>query len=314
MSQNQLDHIINDSFHISIIWLLIGILTLASNFFVAYIILYCQRLRNCANAILCSMLISGCAISVLYILPGEAFDQWSVTSTFLCSTVPAPAYATISCYGFHLYISCLEKVISILAPFRHRNVLTARNIAITIICLWTIPYLLYAIPIFYSSQNCFDSENITHVDLYLDDILHTVFFTFMTFVPIAGTATLYVVVFIKVNDKKRRTIINASICQTIPRSNIVQNWKIARQMIVMLGLFMISWLPICISFIIVSYTLYTPPIVLLDLFHYMALSYHILNPLLVAYFHNGIRHQIKCLFQRIGRKRLFSIHPYEGHD
>lgn len=305
--------------YVDIIWLLIGLLSLASNSFVVSIILSCRKLRNCPNAILCSMLLSSCAISVFYVLPGQAFIQWRVTSIFLCSTIPSIAYASITCYGLHVCASCLDKVISILTPFRHRNLLTARNITILIICLWVIPYFLCAIPFLtyrpYSSKYCI-YQNYTPIDRNRDVIFHTVFLTFMTFVPVAGTIILYVVAFIKVNSKKRRRITNASISQNTQRSNTEKNWKIARQMALILGFFLICWLPLFIILILERYI--TVLRILTSIFRYIAFSYHVFNPILIAYFHTGIRRQIKHLWNtmcmQIRRKRAFQPIPRNNNQ
>ena len=298
--------------YVNITWLMIGLLSLASNSIVTCIILSCRKLRNYNNALLCSMLISSCAISILYILPGRAF----VESTFLCSIIPSVAYASITCYGLHLCATCLDKMISILSPFRHRNLLTARNITATIICLWITPYLLCAIPFLtyrpYSSQYCI-YDNYTQEDYDRDTIFHTVFFTSMIFIPIGSTIMLYVVAFVKVNGKKRKKLTNTFIGQNIKGFNADKNWKIARQMILMLGLFMICWLPLFVSFVAMRYSDTIVLYILLDIFHYMAFGYHIFNPIFIAYFHIRIRRQIKHLCSIISTpirtKLTLSVYP-----
>ena len=294
--------------YVDVIWLLIGLFSLLSNSIVACIILFCRKLRNRNNAILCSMLISSCGISILYVLPGRAFQRLRIISIFFCSTLPSVAYATITCYGLHLCGSCLDKVISIVSPYRHQRYFTTRNTGIAIMCFWIIPYFLLAIPFFtylpYSSQRCIYT-NYTELDFHRDRIFQTVFFTFMIFVPIGGTLTLYIMAFVK---------LNTSNSQASHGSYMRRNWKIARQMICMLGLFSICWLPLFFTFIIVAYRLTQFTRLLFEIFSYTAFSYHVFNPIFIAYFHVGIYHQTKRLCRRIQRKRTFSIYPQNNYQ
>lgn len=311
--------------YVSVTWLLIGIFSLASNSFVACIILSCQKLRNCANAILCSMLLSSCAITIFYVLPGRVFVHWRENFIFLCSIIPSIVYASITCYILHICVNCLDKVVSILAPFGHRNLLTIKNVTIVIICLWTTPYLLCAIPFLtyrpYSSQYCI-YHNYTQIDYIRDRIFHTVFFTFEIFIPIISTTILYIAAFIKVNSKKRRRIRNAFMISMISQgrqnSNMDKNWKIALQMMLMLGLFMICWLPLLVSFIVVRYSLTAMLRTLLNIFQYIAFIYHIINPIFIASFQMGIRRQIKrvlvTIYARIRRKSMLILIPKKNNQ
>ena len=77
----------------NVAWLVIGILIVATNLFVLLIILFNRRLHDPSNIILCSMLVSGCAITVFYILPGRVFTKWRLATVFLCSTMPSFAFA-----------------------------------------------------------------------------------------------------------------------------------------------------------------------------------------------------------------------------
>lgn len=288
-----------DSYY-SIVWLLICVLSVVSNSIVAGIILTSRKLRNRSNAILCSLLISSCAIFIFYVFPGQAFIHWRYNSIFLCSTIPSIAYASITCYELHVCATCMDKVISFLTPFRHRNLLTIRNVTILIICLWVTPYLLMAIPFVtyrpYSSKRCI-YINYTQIDYDRDMIFQTFFLIFMTFVPITCTIILYIVAFIKVNSKKRRRLINYAINQNFQRSITEKNWKVAQQMILILGFFLICWLPFFVSLIAVRYGSFSPFLTIL--FHYVAFGYHIFNPILVAYFQTGIRLRIKHLFSNL---------------
>ena len=297
--------------YVHIIWLLIGILSLVSNSTVACIILFCRKLRNRNNAILCSMLISGCAISILYILPGLAFPQLRVVSIFFCSTAPSFAFASFTCYSLHLCGSCLDKVASIVAPFRYKHYSTGRNTAIAIMCFWIIPYLLCAIPFFtyqpYSSQRCIYS-NKTEIELHREQIIQTVFFTFMIFIPVVGTITLYVVASIKVN---------ALYGQVSQRPSLHENWKLARPMIPMLGLFCICWIPYFIYFILLSYKNSPKFDAIVDVLRYTVFVYYVVNPIFIAYSHISIHSQIKLFCQgkqRKRRKRKISIHPKNDHQ
>lgn len=86
-------------------------------------------------------------------------------------------------------------------------------------------------------------------------------------------------------------------------SNAGQNLKIIRQMLAMLGLFAICWLPYFILSMVQYYGISLDLLPLIILSNYVAFRYLAVNPILFAYYTNSIRDKIKSLIGRHSKLR-----------
>ncbi|RDD42859.1 Beta-2 adrenergic receptor [Trichoplax sp. H2] len=297
-------------------WLVIAMLILVTNLFVLSIILIRKNLRNPSNAILCSMFICGCTIPIVYIFPGRVFEEWRFQSIFLCSTSPSFAFASITCYNLHICGICLDKMMSILTPFRHRILSNTRNIAILIAAFWIIPYVTGFIPLYtyrpYSSQFCV-YDNRSHQIIQNDQIFQTIFFVTLIFIPMLTTIMLYSVALVKINRKSGSKILADAINQTVQKSNLSRNLKVLRQLFFVLGLFAICWLPFFILFVVQQYYFNETTRLVYSVFRYLALTYPIINPALVSFFTSSIRDEIMYLFNLRTKEINFSSYPRIDH-
>ena len=293
-------------YSINIIWLIITAITLTTNLSALLIIVCRHNLRVLSNAVLCSMFICGCLFAVLYLLPGQTIISWRHSSNFLCNIVPLFGVATTTCYNLHLCAICTNKVISIITPFRHRQLLRQRNVIIIISLFWIIPFTTSLIPVIsFKPYSAYCPTHSLATSQLSEVIFYTVFFVLVVIIPIIFTTMLYVVAFIIVNRRNRINISNANytLHQTRQLSSTGPKTKILLQMFAVLGLFVFCWLPYFILFIMISYVYFDDDFLYYRLHYlqYIAFSHPAINPILFAYYTRSIRDEIKQLISQCYR-------------
>ena len=299
----------------NVAWLVIGILIVATNLFVLLIILFNRRLHDPSNIILCSMLVSGCAITVFYILPGRVFTKWRLATVFLCSTMPSFAFASLTCYNLHICAIYIIKAVPFVASFRYRKLTSIRYTAYLLLLLWSIPYVASFTPLFtyrlYSSQACV-YINHSRTAIQNDQIFQFIFFKALIFIPITAAIVLYVIAYIAI---KNLPPWRPSIETTLKLRRTLYKMKyslLVRQIIFMLGLCAICWLPFFVMFIILQFRFYPPERMIYSILRYLALSHPIINPILFAYFTRSIHDAIKYnLCINTSDKKIYPILKFQ---
>lgn len=299
---------------ISITWLIIVIATLATNLSMLLMVLCRPNLRILSNAILCSMFICGCVFALLYVFPGRVMIGWPQSSNFLCKILHSAGITFASCYSLHICAICTIKTISITSPFRYRTLLHRKNVILIISLLWIIPFISTFIPILlYKPHSLTCIQNVIGTNYSITErIFYIIVVGVMVIIPTIFTIILYIVAFIKVNHRKKfaMSITNHNPHQNRQIARIGQNKKITIQMLTMLGLFIICWLPYFIFFVLHSSLGSSLLWHWLFYFRYIAFSYLAVNPVLSAYYTKTIRNEIKRLSIRYLRLRKYSSSIY----
>lgn len=288
-------------------WFIITILILATNLSALLMILCRPNLHIKSNAVLCSMLICGCLLALLYLFPGQVVPQWRKSFIFLCNVIPPSGAAFTSCYNLHLCDICIDKIISLMSPFRHRQILRRRNVIIIISLIWGIPFISNLIPLLtYKPYSWYCNSSWALKYHRVDRIFYTITFIFMVIIPIIITIMLYIITFTIINRRNRIRLLSVSHTRH-QISNAGQNLKIIRQMFVVLGLFTLCWMPYFIFFILIYYitSLYLMQWGIRSM--YLAYSYVAINPILFAYYTNSIRKEIKGFISQHCRPRKQSF-------
>ncbi|RDD37995.1 Beta-4C adrenergic receptor [Trichoplax sp. H2] len=284
-------------------WVTIGICILVANLFVFLIIVCRRRLHNSSNIILCSMFLSGSAIALLYVFPGRVFTVWRRTSIFMCSSTPSFAFASLTCYNLHICGVSLDKSVAIMSPFRHRTISNSRNALILIALIWLISFVASFVPLFtyrpYSNQRCVYNPRVQE-KIQQDSIFQIVLFVTLVIVPMISTIILYSIIFARINGDSSTLLKSKYRGQ---KKLMAKNFKVARQMIFMLGIFAVCWLPFFLMFIVQQfiYTLFT--VELYNIFRYIAFVYPIINPILFAFFTSSIRAEILRLCHKTAARQ-----------
>ena len=290
---------------VKIPWLMIAILTLTTNLFLVFLIICRRNLRTLSNAILCSMFICGCAYAVLCIFSSKVMIHWQILSkSRLYSYIIRSSGITFTiCYNLHLCGVCIVKMISIISPLRYRILLCRKKTFIIIGIIWAIPIVLGPIPALMDFLYWLQNRPSRHY-LIVRQICNTVILIITIIVPILFTIMLYIVAFIIMNRRNRLAMLAASRAhcnhQACQLSNVGRNLIIIKQMLVMLGLFTVCWLPyfifiISIDYIQIQISLPFALLHIMDGLSYLALSYPAINPILFAYYTASIRDEIKIL-------------------
>lgn len=287
----------HQNINVDITWFITAILTLSTNLSVLLIILCRRHLRILSNATICSMFICGSAYSLLYLFPSRVLVHWLPRDSFLHFMMPSIGIAFIICHNLHLSVICMQKISSIISPFRHRQLLRQKNVVIVISLVWVIPFIssltLLVLDTLYLRSNYTLFPNY----VFTRHVLYTLMFVVIVIIPIILTIILYIVALIKVNRRNRiRSLdVNYTHCQTRQIYGGGQNVKIILQMLTMLGLFTICWLPSFILYIAITYNGAFQLLEILRMIFYLGCSYPAVNPILLAYYTNSIRKEIKGL-------------------
>ena len=282
-------------------WLIIAIFTLITNLSLLLTIVCRRNLRTLSNAVLCSMFICGSGYALLFLIPGRVMENWHQSSTSLLYIAATSGYIFTISYNLHLCVICACKILSLISPLRHRVLLCRKNTIITISVTWAISIILGPTPVLTDILYHYQNKPIRDY-IIVQQMWHTVIFVLTIIIPIIFTLMLYIVAFIKINRRHRVTMLTVTrTSHKITQTYCVgRNLKLIKQMLVVLGLFTLCWLPYLIFVIIVKYmhthTFIPFPLVqLVSRFSYLTLSYPAINPILFAYYTISIRNEIKIL-------------------
>ena len=271
----------------------IGTITVITNLFLLFVLVSKRHLRTASNTLLISTLIVGILFALLYLIP-----RWAIPYTgqlpILCALLPPIGQAFFININLHVCSISLERYICISNPFLYDRIGKRKNFIILIIFLWLISIISQVIPLF-------TFKPIRSVCYYwADDLVAQRYFLVATFVilffiPLTIIVVSYCRIYVIVNFHV------AQFQQIVKQLNnnqekLTKDRKAIKQIVAMISVFVISFLPFVIEFLIWQDKEFegTPAdLITLRVTQFLAFSYPAISPLLCCWFKANLRREVK---------------------
>lgn len=273
----------------------ISVITLFTNITVLILIITERKLHAMSNWILASMFCAGAVFAMAYLLPRWVFFyQWNIYYSYACLVLPMTGSALIINFNLHLALVSLDRYFCVTLPFEYQRPQTRMIVRLAILIVWFISFFIAYVPLFTflipSPGQCIAQLSSRLYHNYICTV-----FSILFFLPLIILITTYSRIFWIVNNHTQRSqgIIVRSNSTSI--SAFYRNVRAIKYMIVILGLFVIFWMPYIILFLawFTTSKITVQTLFLIRAFQYLAFSYPAVNPILYAYFTPCIRHVIQ---------------------
>ncbi|EDV21184.1 uncharacterized protein TRIADDRAFT_60138 [Trichoplax adhaerens] len=271
----------------------IGTITVATNSFLLIVLVSKRHLRTASNTLLVSTLIVGILFALLYLIP-----RWAIPYTgqlpILCALLPSIGQAFFININLHVCSISLERYICIANPFLYDRIGKRRNFIILIILLWVTSTISQFIPLFTFKpikSTCY---------YWADDLVAQRYFLIATFVilffvPLTIIVVSYCRIYVIVN------LHVAQFQQIVKQLNsnkekLTKDRKAIKQIVAMISVFIISFLPFVIEFLIwqdKEFEGSEADIITLRVTQFLAFSYPAISPLLCCWFKANLRREVK---------------------
>ena len=310
---------------IEIMWCITGGTTILTNLGILLLMAYHRKLRQPPQApYMISMFVGSFLSAVFYVLPRHINTKNSpmLLYPFTCSIMPYLGASFLVNLNFHICILTLNRYLSIEFPFRHLHYLSYKATACVLFCLWLLTAAIAALPLMtfvqYNGSICALNIIAKNENARLSQQIYlSVIFTCLLILPLACFLPCYARIFYIVNVHARRMqgeTDSHGHQSSLNRRNI----KAAKQIIILVTLFLICYLPFAIGFMILNvrpglkYT--NTEIHLIQLLRFIAFSYAAVNPILFALYTADIKITIKMYLNAISNlccKRYPHHHSYQ---
>ena len=189
-----------------------------------------------------------------------------------------------------------------MAPFYHRQLSSRRNITIIISIVWAIFAISGVTSLIMDISFTFSDSryhlNQTHA--IIRQVLFVAAMVGITMMTMIFTLILYTVAFIKVERRNKIAMLAAdrTYHQADQQSSADHYLKIMKQKIVMLGLLLLCSFPYLIAYLVHADMYHASYKLVISLTAYISFSYPGFNAILVAYYTNDVRAEIKILINK----------------
>ncbi|EDV28374.1 uncharacterized protein TRIADDRAFT_53973 [Trichoplax adhaerens] len=309
---------------IEVMWCITGGTTILTNLGILLIIGWYRKLRQTPHApYMISMFIGSLLSSIFYVLPRhiKAGNNHMMQYPFPCSIMPYLGSSFLVNLNFHICILTLNRYLSIEFPFRNLYFLSHKVSVCILICLWLLTAAIAALPLMtfvqYNSSRCAVYIIAENEDARVSQQVYlTIIFTCLLILPLASFLPCYARIFYIVNVHARR-MQGENDGHGHQLSLNRHNIKAARQIIILVTLFLICYLPFAITFMILNvrpgliYT--TTELNIIHLLRFVAFSYPAVNPILFAFYTADIKIAIKMSLSNLSNQccKRFRHHSYQ---
>ncbi|RDD46305.1 D(1)-like dopamine receptor [Trichoplax sp. H2] len=295
----------------NIAWLVLAIFTLLTNCSFLFLISCIKNLRKPSNSFIASMAVLGILWSAMYIFP-----RWALSSIinnsenwFYCSLTALLGIFFTIVINLHLCLISLDKYIAIIFPFFYLKHATNYAITISIGVVWVLPLSIAIIPPLtfrnFSSGACVlvNSDNLAAEESYFIAV-----FSILFFVPIICMVFAYSHIFLIAN-KQLKVLADQDNSQ-----HRFLNIKAAKYLSIIVGVFLIAWLPYVIFFFAIYVGAVRPNLEIIDalfVLRFLAFSYPCINPVMYGLLQSDLRKYInKQMFFRNNRIEMLSTSQF----
>ena len=284
------------------IYAIITAITLITNLIMLCFLIFVRKLHSMSNWILCSMFCTGLIYGLTYLLPRWVlFVPLKLHLSYACQILPLVGSALVVNFNLHLVLVSIDRYCCVLYPFQYNMARAPIITRCAIVFVWLISFFMASIPLFTflvpKIGICGIQLNSRSFHIYTLVTFILLFYLPLFILCIVYTRILWIV---NIHTQRRDQILARH--ESVPTSIVRRNLRAITYMMILIGLFMIFWLPTMIHYLVLFPTIHLGiddrAIVIGKIVRYISLAYPAINPLLYAYFTPCIRSEIYRIFAR----------------
>ncbi|RDD37082.1 Somatostatin receptor type 4 [Trichoplax sp. H2] len=291
-----------------VIYVFIFCLTIATNLCMLSLIIFKKKFHCKSGWMKASMFFTGILFALLYLLPYRVLGTYWVNNAFICTILRLAGPALIISFNFHWTIINVDRYFYYFYPQYYNGYRANIIVVLSVAAIWLISLLCVVIPLYTFMYplneeciNLYPSRFLSHFVYIL--IVFGLFFL----IPLIIVLLLFSYILCKINHRNlRQQMIPSGDAQTAIFMRRI-NTKVVKHMAIMVGLFIIFWLPyIILSLMNTSGSSFSMTVAAI-LSQYFAFSYPAVNPILYACLTAHYRGEIHRLLLK--RTALFIVKP-----
>ncbi|RDD37325.1 Octopamine receptor beta-1R [Trichoplax sp. H2] len=275
---------------------IISIAALITNLFCIAFILAKSQLRTPTNAILCS----SCASVLLMVLliffntaASISIEKNEIREIINCISGQPCELTCVGIFNIHTCLISLERLYSIVYPFKYQRLATCYNIMILLILCWIIPICSILVPFIVNisvhGSKCsgwYDLEGVSH---HIDFILLPI----VVFLPLVITFLSYSVIIQRICSLQHKTCLettaNYELCYLSPYKLILLHRKAILQMVLIISIYMIAFIPFYVLYTLMVVSLQPDLVLPTYVATQFCITYMIFHPVLAIAFRSAIK-------------------------
>lgn len=267
---------------------LVAVLTVCGNLLVILAIIYFRQLHTPTNLLVLSLAVADLLVGAL-VLPLTM--EFSSTSCLFYSVLLCKIRGTFDvslCTASILNLCCIsiDRYYAVCHPLNYRTKINDRVVVVMILLSWALSVLtgIGYISAGLTSGNC-DARCFAY--FVIANILGLVFSFYL---PVIVMLCIYVKIFLAA-QRQAKSIRNAkSVAAGGKRGR-----KATKTLAIVLGVFLLCWLPFFLCTTILSFSHVNVSLVLIETLNYLALSNSMINPFIYAFFYSWYRSAFRLI-------------------
>ncbi|EDV24601.1 uncharacterized protein TRIADDRAFT_56568 [Trichoplax adhaerens] len=238
------------------VYAIISAITFLTNTIMFCFIVFERKMHIKSNWILASMFCTGIIYALAYLLPRWVmFVPWDLLDSYACQILPLLGSALIINFNLHLVLVSLDRYCCILFPFQYNMPQASVITRWAIFAVWLISFASASIPLFTFlvpiPGMCIIQLNSRSFHIYTLSAYIALFYVPIFILGLAHSRILWIV---SIHTKRRHEIF--AVNNSIPASVLRRNLRAIAYMAILIGLFLIFWLPSMIYYAILFPTIH----------------------------------------------------------
>lgn len=266
----------------------VAVLTVCGNLLVILAIIYFRQLHTPTNFLVLSLAVADLLVGALVLPLTMEFSATSCLfySVFFCKI--RGAFDVSLCTASILNLCCIsiDRYYAVCHPLKYRTKINDRVVVVMILLSWALSVLtgIGYISAGLTSGNC-DTKCFAY--FIIANILGLVFSFYL---PVIVMLCIYVKIFLAA-QRQAKSIRNAKSVGAVSK----RGRKATKTLAIVLGVFLLCWLPFFLCTTILSFSHVNVSLVLTETLNYLALSNSMINPFIYAFFYSWYRSAFRLI-------------------
>ena len=230
-----------------IVSLVIIAVSIGGNSLLCFAVYKFKSLRKKSNFLLCSLAVTDLLTPVMRLLSmalAVIYRKW-IFSCDWCKLSSCLGMFFCSASILHLCVITFERYVMIKYPYKYDTLITNHRIGAVILFIWMISFLMFALPYLDVAKISF-SKDLLDCEIHLGHkpilslVLAFCYFCLPFFIMVGAYYQIYGEA--KLQNKKIKTL-SISAYRENDKHRFIREWKTAKTIVIVIGLFFSLWLP-----------------------------------------------------------------------
>lgn len=296
---------------LGIFYVIVVVLTLAGNLFVISSVIRFRRLRTSTNFFVVSLAFADLTVAFLVLPFAIIYDITGVWNFGWEFCLFWRSCDVMCCTSSILHLCCIsmDRYLAVTDPFMYRKRMSHKRIVKMIACVWTCSAGISFIP-FYTGLFAKDSDSL-YLEYSCDLIVNKIYaiFSSMTsfYIPLIIMLIAYATI-LRIARKQARRLVREQCVPSFGKCDddkklpkrikaLANDTKAIRTLGIIMGVFIISWLPFFLMYLILSFceSCYLSNLDV-SLITWLGYANSFLNPMIYAYLNRDFKQAFRKIF------------------